>query len=171
MSEQLTATGRWAEDTPIGEVRDLGSYEVTEREIVDFASRWDPQFFHTDPDRATSEGAFGGLIASGIHTVAIYQRLEITSRTDQWHVIGGTGIKDLVLRRPVRPGDLLTGRSEIVDRRLEPERRRGLLTFAGQLVNQSGDLVLSLRISAYLHMRPLASSVDHPRPTTHQEKS
>lgn len=171
MSEQLTATGRFAEDAPVGEVRDLGSYEVTEREIVDFASRWDPQFFHTDPDRATSEGAFGGLIASGIHTVAIYQRLEITSRTDQWHVIGGTGIKDLVLRRPVRPGDLLTGRSEIVDRRLEPERRRGLLTFAGQLVNQSGDLVLSLRISAYLHMRPLASSVDHPRPTTHQEKS
>lgn len=171
MSEQLTATGRWAEDTPIGEVRDLGSYEVTEREIVDFASRWDPQFFHTDPQRATSEGAFGGLIASGIHTMAIYQRLEITSRTQEWHVIGGTGIKDLVLRRPVRPGDVLTGTSEIVDRRLEPERRRGLLTFAGQLVNQSGELVLSLQVSAYVHMRPLATPADPTHPTTDQEKA
>lgn len=153
MNQQAVTAGQFAEDALIGVVRPLGSYEVTEQEIIDFASRWDPQFFHTDPERAAAEGAFGGLIASGIHTVAIYQRLEITSRTDLWQVIAGTGINDLVLRRPVRPGDVLTGTSKLVDRRLEPDRRRGLLTFHGQLTNQHDALVLSLQLSAYVHMR------------------
>lgn len=152
--DQTEATGFFAEDAAPGRVRQLGSYTVTEGDIVDYATQWDPQFFHIDSERAAREGAFGGLIASGIHTTAIYQRLEVTSRTEPWNVIGGAGVEQLRFRRPVRPGDVLTGTSTLTERRLDPDRRRGLLTFAGELTNQAGASVLTMTLSAYLHMRP-----------------
>jgi len=63
-----------AEDMPVGVELDCGSYAVTEEEIVEFASHWDPQYFHIDRD-AAEHSDFGGLIASGLHTAAIFQRL------------------------------------------------------------------------------------------------
>lgn len=153
MHRTAKAEGVYAEDLSIGVTWPLGEYEVTTEAIVDFASEWDPQFFHTDPRRAAQEGALGGLIASGIHTFAIYQRLEIACRTQQWHVIGGTGVKDLRLRRPVRPDDVLTGRTTVSDTHLDADRGRGLLSFAGELTNQRGEVVMTLTLSAYLKMR------------------
>ena len=67
MSELL-----YAEDLVIGSAWDLGSYVVTEPEIIEFARQWDPQGFHVDPDVAAA-GYFGGIIASGIHTMAIFR--------------------------------------------------------------------------------------------------
>ncbi len=62
----------YAEDLGIGQRFDLGSHTVTEAELVDFATHWDPQWFHIDR-AAAQDGQFGGLIASGIHTLAILQ--------------------------------------------------------------------------------------------------
>lgn len=146
--------GFFAEDAEPGRVRQLGTHELTDEEIVDFATRWDPQFFHVDAERSVSEGMFGGLIASGIHTVGIYQRLEVTSRTEPWHVIAGKGIEQLQFRRPVRPGDVLSGTTTITDRHLDTDRRRGLVTLAGELTNQAGEVVLSLTMEIFLRMRP-----------------
>ena len=150
--QQHEVAGWFAEDAVPGYTRSIGAYPVTEADAVDFATQWDPQTFHTDSVVADA-GIFGGLIASGIHTLAIYQRLEVTSRTDDWQVIAGRDIEKLRFLRPVRPGDVLTGTSTIVDRQLEPDRRRGLITFAGELTNQSEETVLTLTMSAYLHMR------------------
>lgn len=153
MHQAGPAAGIYAEDLCVGTTWQLGAHAVTAEAIVDFASQWDPQFFHTEPERAEREGALGGLIASGIHTIGIYQRLEITCRTQHWHVIGGTGMKDVRFLRPVRPGDVISGRTTISGNRLEPERGRGLIDFAGELTNQHGKLVMDLALSAYLLMR------------------
>jgi acyl dehydratase len=144
----------YAEDLTPGRVLELGSYTMTESEIVDFASHWDPQFFHTDPERARREGRLGGLIASGLHTLAVFQRLSILARTECWHVIGGAGLDDVAFLSPVRPGDVLSGRSVVADLVLQPERQRGLVTLAGGLTNQDGTSVLRLTMSAYLAARP-----------------
>ncbi|NLE82208.1 MAG: dehydratase [Rhodococcus sp.] len=147
-------SGFFADDAVVGTVRTLGTHTVTEQEIVDFAGAWDPQFFHTDA--AAAQGSvFGGLIASGIHTLAVYQRLEVQSRNMHWHVIAGAGVEGLRFLRPVRPGDALTGASTLTACQLEPDRRRGLLTFDGQLVNQDGKVVMDMTMAAYLHMREL----------------
>ncbi|KRF19426.1 hypothetical protein ASG90_20650 [Nocardioides sp. Soil797] len=152
--QTITATDVYAEDLTPGLVLELGSHTMTEAEIVDFASQWDPQFFHTDPERAACEGQLGGLIASGLHTLSVYQRLSILARTEFWHVIGGAGLRDVRFRRAVRPGDVLTGRSVVEELTLEPERQRGLAAFAGELTNQHGKPVLQLVMSAYLVSRP-----------------
>ncbi|MGE9783440.1 MaoC/PaaZ C-terminal domain-containing protein [Janibacter sp. G368] len=146
--------GLYADDVHPGEVTSFGHHAVTEVEIIDFASQWDPQFFHVDPERAATEGAFGGLIASGIQTLGIYQRLSIDARAEHWHVIAGAGIEALRFHRPVRPGDVLTGSHCVTDVALDPDRRRGLLTFAGELTREDGASVLTLTMSAFLHMRP-----------------
>ena len=72
----------FAEDLEIGQVIPLGSYSVTEEEIVEFATQWDPQWFHMDKETAGS-GVFGGLIASGLHTLSICQKLVVASLYDQ----------------------------------------------------------------------------------------
>ena len=67
------------EDVRIGGRRDLGTYTFTEEEIVRFAKKDDPQPFHVDPD-AAKNSIFGGLIASGWHTAAIWMKLAIADR-------------------------------------------------------------------------------------------
>ncbi len=68
----MTAGGRaYGEDLAVGTVYQLGTHTVSEAEQLDFAAQWDPQDFHTDADAAAA-GPFGGLIASGIHTLSIY---------------------------------------------------------------------------------------------------
>jgi acyl dehydratase len=66
------------EDFEPGQVYELGSTVVTEKEIVDFARQFDPQPFHLDPEAAKAS-VFGGLIASGWHTGAIWMRLYVDS--------------------------------------------------------------------------------------------
>ncbi|HWJ67858.1 MAG TPA: MaoC/PaaZ C-terminal domain-containing protein [Nocardioides sp.] len=142
-----------AEDLTPGQVMQLGSHTVSESEIIDFATQWDPQFFHVDPARAAAESQFGGLIASGLHTLSVYQRLWVASRTQPWRVIAGATMSDVGFLRPVRPGDVLSGRTVIDDVRLEPDKQRGLVTFAGALTNQDDKPVLRVTVSAYLEAR------------------
>jgi acyl dehydratase len=172
MQQAAPDAGVYAEDLRVGTTWQNGEHEVTTGAIIDFASQWDPQFFHTDPERADREGALEGLIASGIHTIAIYQRLEVICRTQHWHVIGGTGMENLRLRRPVRPGDVLSGHTTICKSELEPERGRGLVTFAGRLANQRAEVVMTLTMSAYLLMRsrPQGESMP-PRPSAGEPDS
>lgn len=66
------------EDFNSADVIDLRSYEVTESEMIEFAKRYDPQTFHTDP-KGAQESSFGGLIASGWLTGAIFMRMQCDS--------------------------------------------------------------------------------------------
>ncbi|MBB0992410.1 hypothetical protein G6009_13545 [Dietzia sp. SLG510A3-30A2] len=66
----------YADDLEPGQLIPLGSYTITEEEIVTYARQWDPVFIHTDPTAAATT-PLGGVIASGLHTLAIYQRLAV----------------------------------------------------------------------------------------------
>lgn len=136
-----------------GDRTELGSYTLSTDEIVAFAIQWDPQFFHVDEDRAANEGYFGGLIASGVQTLAVYQRLMVDRLLRHWDVIGGAGIRDLQFLRPVRPGDTLTGFTVIEDIQRQPARHRLRVVSTGELINQNRERVLVLTMSAYLRMR------------------
>jgi acyl dehydratase len=155
--EEPKATGTpeyvYAEDLMPDQAWDLGSHTLTEEEIVSFARQWDPHFFHIDPERAAAEGHFGGLIASGLQTLGVYQRLWADQLSGHLRLIAGAGLDDVRFRRPVRPGDRLTGRSAVTSVDLEPARRRGRVGLRGVLHNQHGDPVLGLASSVYVEMR------------------
>jgi acyl dehydratase len=135
---------KYFEDVRVGETDTLGSHTITEAEIIAFGRKYDPQPFHTDPEAARGT-IFGGLIASGWHTCAIMMRLSVEAgRRNQTVTTGSPGVDSCRWLKPVRPGDTLTGRSEVLE--VWPSRSRpiGFIRSRVELLNQRDDVVLSL---------------------------
>ncbi len=141
----------WADDLEAGQVFRFGTHHVTEDELLDFARTWDPQDFHTDK-AAAEAGVYGGLIASGLHTMSIYQKLAVTGVLYRWKVIAGKRLADVVFLRPVRPGDTLTGSMTITSVEFD-DRARALVTSSSELLNDTGKPVMRTVVEAYVHAR------------------
>jgi acyl dehydratase len=145
---------RYWEDFQVGEVAELGPVTVTENEIVEFATRFDPQPFHVDPE-AARESPFGGLIASGWHTAAIYMGLFVRGVLEGTASLGSPGVEELRWLAPVRPGDTLRGRTTITD--AQPSSTtpgRGTIFGSHELVNQDGVVVMRFRSRGFIARRP-----------------
>ncbi len=131
------------EDLSIGDVEEFGEYEVTEAEILDFAAKYDPQYFHLDPDRAFRESIYGGLIASGWHTASMTMRMLVDEHLEEAASLGAKGVDDVRWRRPVRPGNTLSVRTEVLEK--DPERDdRGVVTSRTETLNEDGEVVMSM---------------------------
>jgi acyl dehydratase len=142
----------FAEDLTVGTVFPLGRRTLTAAEIVDFARRWDPQTFHVDEAVATAS-SFGGLIACGVHTIAVAQRLLADAFLTRTAVIAGLGVDDLRLLAPVRPGTVITGTAEITACRPRDDGR-AVVTFATALVDEAGAPLMAQRTTMLVHGRP-----------------
>lgn len=140
----------YAEDLEVGTVYRLGTYTVTQDEIVEFATKWDPQGFHIDEDVARA-GAFGGIIASGIHSLAICQRLMVDTLFSNWEVIAGRSLDNLQMTSPVRPGMVLTGTVRID--RIEERGKGRALVFQTCTLAEGETLVLSSEVTVYVRTR------------------
>ena len=135
---------RYFEDVRVGETGVLGSHTVTEPEIVAFATKYDPQPFHTDLEAAWGT-IFGGLIASGWHTCAIMMRLSVESaRRKQAVLTGSPGVDSCRWLKPVRPGDTLTVRAEVLETWASRSKPIGFVRSRVEAFNQRGEIVLSL---------------------------
>ncbi|MCG6973082.1 MAG: dehydratase, partial [Desulfobacterales bacterium] len=82
---------RYFEDYVTGSVHEFGSVTVEKEEIIDFARRFDPQVFHTDPELAKST-IYGGLIASGWHTSGLMMRLFADHYLSKVASLGSPGV-------------------------------------------------------------------------------
>ena len=141
---------RYWEDFAVGETAALGQCTVTEAEILAFGRRYDPQPFHTDPEAARAS-LFGGLIASGWHTCALMMRLSVEAmRREEAAGAGSPGVDSCRWPRPVRPGDILTGRTEVLESWPSRSRPIGFVRRRTEMTNQRGEVVLSaVGISMY----------------------
>lgn len=116
---------------------------VTESQIIDFAMRYDPQPFHTNVE-AGEKSIFGGLVASGIHTVALtFRLLLMTGMLD--NNLGSPGFDEMRWLKPVRPGDTLYATAEVLETVPSKKHRdRGTVRFRYSARNQHGDEVFSV---------------------------
>lgn len=132
------------EDVKEGAVVSCGSRTVSETEIVEFAEKFDPLPIHTDPD-AAAESRYGGIIASGYHTLVLTVRLLVDGVRSERAVIGGLGIDDVRWHTPVRPGDTITVSNEVVGTRIsESDHETGIVHDTITVTNQNGETVLTL---------------------------
>lgn len=133
------------EDLTPGRTFELGTYPpLTEEEIISFARQWDPQPFHTDPERAR-DFIYGGIIASGWHTGAMAMRLLVDGLLSRCATQGSPGVDHVRFRVPVRPGDVVSCRHTILDARLSSSRPRlGIVRALTELINQRGESVMSM---------------------------
>lgn len=141
-----------AENLRPGVVFDLGSAKVSKEEILDFGRRFDPLPLHTD-EVAAAASRFGGLIASGFHTLAVLQRLLVDAVFSRAAVIAGREITSLRMLAPVRPGDVLHGSMEIVEVRPRDDGTAAVRS-RGALTNDSGTVVLELQGETLWEHRP-----------------
>ena len=142
------------EDIEPGTTYELGSHAVTREEIVEFASSFDPQPFHVD-EEAAARSPFGGLIASGWHTGAMWMRLYVDSILSEAASMGSPGIEELRWLEPVRPGDILHGSLRVLEATPSSVREdRGTIHFAAEMRNQRGKTVMRLGGRGYFARRP-----------------
>jgi acyl dehydratase len=124
-------------------VIDLGNVQVSEADIIGFARQYDPQPMHLDPN-AASFTIYGGLIASGWHTGALFMRLLVANLIAGTSSLGSPGMENLSWPAPVRPGDTLAGQIEVLEARGSMTRpSMGIVRWRGELRNQNGVLVMS----------------------------
>jgi acyl dehydratase len=135
---------RYFEDFQVGDIFDLGSITVTEEEIIRFARQFDPQPFHTDPVLAR-DSIFGGLVASGWHTTAMFMRLFFDGLLHETASIASPGVDDVHWLKPVRPGDVLRARFTVIESTPSKSKTSlGIVRSRCEVFNQADELVMSL---------------------------
>ena len=145
---------RWFEDYLPGSVYEFGHISLSEAEIVDFARHYDPQSIHTEPAWSAT-GPFGGLIASGVHTIAVCMRLYVEHYISHVASLASPGLDEIRWPRPVRPGDRLRIRVTVARARASRSKPdRGLVHSAVQALNQDDHTVLSFTAINFLARRP-----------------
>lgn len=145
---------RYYEDYVPGSVYVYGSIAMTEDDMLRFAGEFDPQSIHTDP-QAAGDGPFKGLIASGWHTCAVMMRLYADHYISKVASLASPGIDELRWVRPVRPGDSLAIRATVQQARVSRSKPdRGLVHTGIEVLNQRGDVVLTMTAMNLLSRRP-----------------
>src|SRR5256886_7149253 len=102
---------RYYEDFHVGEFIDLGSVQVSQADIIGFAQQYDPQPMHVNPN-AASFTIYGGLIASGWHTGALFMSFLVRNLIAQTSSLGSPGMEGLDWPAPPRPGRTVTAQIE-----------------------------------------------------------
>lgn len=147
---------RFAQFKP-GMVLTHGPYVITEEEIVQFANRYDPQWFHTDPAEA-KRGRFKGLIASGWHTCAVAMRLVADIALKGSESLASPGIEQIRWPHPVRPGDMLQLTAKVSEvRRSRSQPALGILRWRWQLHTQDRIEVLDLTATSLFDLNESTS--------------
>lgn len=141
---------RFLDDFRVGETFASDGVTITESEIIRFALQFDPQSFHLDVT-AAEKSPYGGLIASGFHTLSLCFRMFIQQGIIAASSIGSPGIDEVRWLAPVRPGDTLRTETEVFDVKPSSSRPdRGILRMKYVGVNQNGVHVISFILNHLL---------------------
>lgn len=150
------------EDFAEGRAFELGSREVTAEEIAAFAGQWDPQPFHLD-EAAARASPFGGLVASGWHTCAVFMRLLIDGLFRRASSMGSPGVDSIRWPAPVRPGDRIAARAVVLSARPSRSRPdRGIVVLRCEARNGAGEPVLAMEAAVFIGRRPGAGRAPGP---------
>jgi len=141
------------EDFQPGQIMEYDCGVITEEEIIEFATKFDPQYFHIDPQTA-QQSAYKGLIASGWHTASIMMRAIVELYLTKAASLGSPGVDELRWLLPVRPGDNLVVRATIESARKSAKKpEMGILITFVQVFNQHEQLVMTMKGTGFFKCR------------------
>jgi acyl dehydratase len=147
-------TTLYFEDFKVGDRFESPGATVTESQIIEFAMHYDSQPFHMNVE-AAKNSIYGGLIASGIHTIAVTFRLFLMTGILADSNLGSPGFDELRWLRPVRPGDTLRAVGEVLEiipSASKPDR--GIIRFRYAALNQRNEEVLTVVGNQIIRKRP-----------------
>lgn len=155
---------QWFEEIEVGQPHPLGTHAFSAEEIIRFGKLYDPQYFHLDAG-AAAHSHFGGLVASGWHTVVIGHRLMVDAlfADDELHRERGEepgvsgpspGVNKMEFKAPVRPGDTVSYTLTVAGKRPSNSLPGWALLFHEiNAVNQRGELVYHADLVGFTKMR------------------
>lgn len=146
------------EDIQPGATERFGSYAVDRDEVIEFASKYDPQPFHLS-DEAAAQTHFGRLSASGWHTCAMTMAMLVENLQRRKQAgLGSPGLDEIRWLRPVYPGDTLTVETEIVDKKRSSSRpEMGSFRSNVRVFNQDGVMVMTMKSIGLIQVRDVRS--------------
>jgi acyl dehydratase len=137
------------EDFAVGQRYETEGVIVTEAEILAFARQFDPQYFHLDA-AAAAKSAFGGLVASGLHTLSLTMRLFFELNLWERAIVASPGLEHVRWLVPLRPGDTIRTTVEIsAVKRSRSKPDRGIVSTAHRAFNQHDQVIFTMTC---LHM-------------------
>jgi acyl dehydratase len=132
------------EDFKVGDTAPIGERVVDKDEVIAFAKTYDPQPFHID-EEAAKQSMFGGLIASGWHTVGMVMRMTVDSYLRDSASLGSPGVDNVRWLKPVRPGDTIRATRKVLETRASKSRPdMGIVTTRWDVFNQDDELVMTM---------------------------
>ena len=144
------------DDLPVGFTFETASRQIPLEEMVEFARKYDPQPFHIDED-AAKQTPYGGLIASGFQTMVVGFLLSLDANIWNDASLGSPGVDGLRWLKPVRPGDTLMVKAEVIGSepsKSRPDRGRTQVRY--DTYNQDGDRVMTYTTIHILRRNPAA---------------
>jgi acyl dehydratase len=145
---------RYFDDFKPGDRFESAPLVITEALIIEFARFYDPQVFHTDPV-AARDTVYGGLIASGLQTIALTFKLFIETGTLAACSLGSPGLDEIRWKLPVRPGDTLRVVTEVLETRPSASKPdRGIVRVRYTTLNQRDETVTTFIGNQLLSRRP-----------------
>ena len=152
---------QYFEDIAVGAKQSFGRYEVTREEVIEFASKYDPQPFHLS-DEAAAATHFGRLSASGWHTCAMTMAMLVENlKKNRQAGLGSPGIDQLRWKRPVYPGDTLRCESEVIEKRRSQSRpEMGLFKSKLQVFNQDDAVVMEMVSNGLVQVRDPGAPIE-----------
>ena len=150
---------RFAEDYKPGDVYELGKYQLTQKEIVEFAKKYDPFPFHIN-DNAAQKTVFQGIISSGWLTALVWLRLMHQNFIDYQTILGSPGHEEMLWPTPVRPDDCLSGRLKILESRVSKSKPDlGFVRYKAFMYNQDGHEVFITTSTIIVKPQPKSAAV------------
>ena len=142
------------EDLVVGSKASFGRYEVTREEVIEFATKYDPQPFHLS-DEAAAQTHFGRISASGWHTCAMVMRMLVDNITERKQAgLGSPGLDELRWLKPVYPGDVLRVESELLSKQQSQSRpEMGSFKSVVRVFNQDDVVVYSMKSIGLIRVR------------------
>ena len=147
------ASGRWFDDFKVGQRFETDGYTFTESDIIDFALRYDPQYFHLDRERAAGS-IYGGLVASGFHTLSVVFRLLVQAQAFGSGNLGGKGMDEVRWQRAVRPGDTIRVTCQVLELLPSSHPERGNMRMSFRAWNQYRETALTGVLLPVIQRRP-----------------
>ncbi|MDA9649077.1 MaoC/PaaZ C-terminal domain-containing protein [Alphaproteobacteria bacterium] len=134
---------KYFDDFQIGETFETEPNFISKDEIIDFASKYDPQAFHLD-EEAAKNGPFGQLTSSGFMTLGKSFTQIFNTDVFNGSSMGAWGLDELRWTKPVYPGDTLKTKVEVLEKKLSSKNpTKGTVRLKQTVSNQNSDIVMT----------------------------
>ena len=132
------------EDIALNKITKSIDYYVSKEELINFATQWDPQPYHTSDEGAQAYGM--ELFGSSTHSYTILTKLQTELKGEKPAIIAGLGIESWRTPNPLKPNSFVHSESYVESKRESNSKPHlGIITSVSKLIDNKGNIILEYK--------------------------